>query len=448
MPEDLRVAFPDGGHGVSGSAPPDPGRSTEPTGDPTGSPGLRLSQDPTPREKAAYLKALARAEGFDLVGITVPGPSRHSAFLQAWVEEGHHGSMEYLARPDALERRGDPRRSVPGARCALVVGHGYFQEDPEEIPRDASRGVIARYARGRDYHRVVKKGLDRVHRKLQEDLGRSVPGRSYVDTGPLLERELGELAGLGWFGRNTMLIHPRRGSYFFLGTLLLKLEVSPDEPLGRDHCGSCRACLDGCPTGALLGRNQSGAPVMDATRCISYLTIENRGPIPRELRPLMGNRIYGCDICQEVCPFNVKFTAPAAEPGYAARGPGEPPVGVEPLSSDVWHPGTAAPSLVALLETALDEASWESFSRGSAIRRAGRSGFARNVCVALGNWGSEEAVPVLRSALADSDPIVRMHAAWALGRIGSAEARAALSSRLVDETDECVRSELAAALES
>jgi epoxyqueuosine reductase len=440
---------------VKGSVTPGPGRPPDPSERTPGKPDFPSGGDPTPREVAAGLKALARAEGFDPVGVTLPSPSRHSAFLQGWVEEGRHGTMDYLARPDALERRGDPRRSVPEARSALVVAHGYFQEDPEGVPGDPSRGVIARYARGRDYHRVLKKGLDRVHRKLEEELGRSVVGRSYVDTGPLLERELGERAGLGWFGRNTMLIHPRRGSYFFLGVLLLELEAEPDEPLGRDHCGSCRACLDACPTGALLGRDETGAPVMDATRCISYLTIENRGPIPRELRPLMGNRVYGCDICQEVCPFNVRFAEPATEPGYAARGPGERPVGVEPLAGpDVSaetsseregatpHPGTDSPSLTELLRMALDEDAWEAFSRGSAIRRAGRAGFARNVCVALGNWGSPEAVPVLTRALGDPESLVRGHAAWALGRVGGAAAREVLSGAASSEGDAWLSAEL------
>ena len=401
---------------------------------------------PAPQEVAARLKALARGEGFDPVGITLPSPSRHGAFLRGWVEEGRHGTMDYLARPDALERRGDPSLSLPVARSALVVAHEYFQKDPEGVPGDPSRGVIARYARGRDYHRVVKKGLDRVHRALEEGLGRSVVGRSYVDTGPLLERELGERAGLGWFGRNTMLIHPRKGSYFFLGVLLLELEAEVDEPLGRDHCGSCRACLDACPTGALLGRDADGAPVMDATLCISYLTIENRGPIPRELRPLMGNRVYGCDICQEVCPFSRKFACTSREPSYAARGPGDPPVGVEhdPSVPEGPHPGTDGPPLTELLTMALSEESWEAFSRGSAIRRAGRAGFARNVAVALGNWGSTEAVTVLAEALRDPDPLVRGHAAWALGRIGLSES--VLLVRLEVEPDDWVREEIERAL--
>jgi epoxyqueuosine reductase len=250
-----------------------------------------------------------------------------------------------------------------------------------------------------------------------------------VDTGPILERELARRAGLGWFGRNTMLIHPRRGSWFFLGCLLLDLELEPDEPFRADHCGTCNRCVEACPTGALLGRDESGAPVIDARRCISYLTIEQRGPIPLELRALIGNRVFGCDICQEVCPFNTRFAEEADEPGYAARGPGELPSGVEALAGvgggvAETHPGTRAAPLVEMLETALDEKRWERFSRGSAIRRAGRAGFARNVCVALGNWlGALEAPPrdaveVLERALLDEDPLVREHAAWALDASG------------------------------
>ena len=383
----------------------------------------------TPR--AELLKSLAAEEGFELAGIADSDPSGHVDFLERWVGEERHGTMEYLARPEAFSRRSDLRSSLPEVRSVLVVAHGYGQEDSEGIPEDPALGVIARYARGRDYHRVMRKKLLRIHRRFEEALGEAVPARAFVDTGPLLERELAQRAGLGWFGRNTMLIHPRRGSWFFLGALLLATDLDADPPFERDHCGSCRACLDACPTGALLGRDGAGAPVMDARRCISYLTIENRGPIPLELRSKIGNRIYGCDICQEVCPFNERFGETGAEPGYAARGPGERPVGVERVPDDAsdqtssesvggpLHPGTDAPSLVALLEMALDPEAWEAFSRGSAIRRAGRAGFARNVCVSLGNWGSPEARPVLVRARADPDPLVRGHAAWALGKIPS-----------------------------
>src|SRR5690606_10659355 len=314
-----------------------------------------------------------------------------------------------------------------------------------EAAADPSRAVIARYARGRDYHKVIKPKLLALLRWLEDEVGHELPAaRAYVDTGPVLERELAQRAGLGWFGRNTMLIHPRRGSYFFIGTLLLELELEPDKPFEADRCGTCSACVAACPTGALLGRDENGAPVIDATRCISYLTIELRGPIPRELRPLIGNRVFGCDVCQEVCPYSRKFSRPTSELAFSPRGPGEPPPGVERLPSDAWHPGTAAPSLVDLMS--MDEAAWEAFSRGSALRRAGRAGFRRNVAVALGNWGDEAAVPSLKSGLSDPDPLVRSHSAWALGRIGSASAVVALTKALSTETDQVVIEEIEAAL--
>ena len=454
-----------------GIPPPHPGRPGEGTDPPERGRGA-IGRNPA--LLAEVLKEAARAEGFDLVGVTRPDPSHHGPALGRWLEAGYHGSMAYLARPDAMERRLEPARNGPGggvvpvgvpgpaggpsspphsAGTVLVVGHEYFQPDPPGVLEDPSRGIVARYARGRDYHKVVGKGLRRVHRRICEVLGRGVPHRVYVDTGPVLERELGVRAGLGWFGRNTMLIHPRRGSYFFLGALFLGLDAEPDPPFEADRCGTCRSCLDACPTGALLGRDAEGAPIMDARLCISYLTIENRGPIPRELRPLMGNRIYGCDICQEVCPFNGKFAAEAAEPGYAARGPGERPVGVEaigPVAEGArhLHPGTNAPSLTELLEMALSEERWDAFSRGSAIRRAGRAGFARNVCVAVGNWLAGEpepppaAVAVLTQALSDPEPLVRGHAAWALGQAATKEARFQLSVFAKTEEHPWVRKEL------
>ncbi len=447
-----------------------------------------------PAQRSRRVKELARREGFELVGVAPPDTSAHGDFLGKWLASGFHGEMEYLARPEAVARRRDPGLTLDRVRSVVVVGDEHFRPDPEGVPEDPSRGVIARYARGRDYHRVVMKKLRRLHRRVEELVGEPVAGRAYVDTGPLLERELGQRAGLGWFGRNTMLIHPRRGSHFFLGALLLELDLEPDPPFAEDHCGTCRSCLDACPTGALRGRDENGAPVMDARLCISYLTIEHRGPIPRELRSLMGNRVYGCDICQEVCPFNVKFAEETTEPGYAARGPGERPVGVEPEGgrsarngglpdeggsaepagsgsgsggatleemgpgsaepgrTGPPHPGTDGPPLPDLLATALSEERWEAFSRGSAIRRAGRAGFARNVCVAMGNWlGGKErpepaAVDLLVQALSDPEPLVRGHAAWALGRIRWEIGRSALEVRLPAEADAWVREEVESAL--
>jgi epoxyqueuosine reductase len=312
-------------------------------------------------------------------------------------------------------------------RAVVVVGIDYLADARPDEAEDPSRAVVARYARGRDYHRVVKAKLDALGGRVAALAGRDVVARSYVDTGPILERELGRRAGLGWFGKNTMLIHPRRGSWFFLGALLLDLELDPDPPFAADHCGTCARCLEACPTGALLGRDATGAPVMDAARCISYLTIEQRGAIPRALRPAIGNRIYGCDICQEVCPFNgPKFAETTREADFAARE------------------RTSGARLIDLM--AMDEAAWDEFSRGSAVRRARRAGFLRNVAVGLGNWGSSEAVPALTRALEDAEPLVRGHAAWALGRIGTEAARDALGARLAVEPEPDVRGELTAAL--
>jgi epoxyqueuosine reductase len=335
--------------------------------------------------------------------------------------------MGYLARPDAVARRADLRGTLPEVRSVVVVGMNYLTDPDTEAPPDAGAGVIARYARGRDYHRVMKARLLALLERAAARAAVPVIGRAYVDTGPLLERELAVRAGLGWFGKNTMLIHPRRGSWYFLGALLLDLPLVPDEAFAADHCGTCARCLDACPTGALLGRDATGAPVMDARRCISYLTIEQRGPVPRALRPALGNRIYGCDICQEVCPFNgPKFVERTATPDFQPR------------------PAMDGPALTALM--GMDEDAWERFSRGSAVRRAKRAGFLRNVAVALGNWGAPEAEPALVRALDDEEPLVRGHAAWALGRIGTGSGAAALARRLEVERDGWVREELETAL--
>ena len=335
--------------------------------------------------------------------------------------------MAYLARTDAVVRRTQPQRAWPQLHSAVIVALNYYTPS-EDADADASRGVIARYARGRDYHKVIKQKLFALLDFIEAEAGHELPlARAYVDTGPVLERELAQRAGIGWFGRNTMILNPRRGSYFFLGALLLELRLPPDAPFTEDHCGTCNACVEACPTGALLGRDADGAPVIDATRCISYLTIEHRGPIPRELRPLMGNRIFGCDICQEVCPWNSpKFVQLTREPDFNARAQ------------------TTMPPLTTLM--CMDEASWDEFSRGSAIRRAKRSGLLRNVAVALGNSGAPEAVPALIAALRDDEPLVRGHAAWALGRINAPEARAALFARVSSESDAFVQEELRLAL--
>ena len=269
---------------------------------------------------ADALRAQALASGGSRSsGSATVEASEHIAAYRNWIEEGRHGEMAYLSRADAVSRRGDLDSTLDDVRSVLVVAHEYFVEDPPGVPEDASRAVIARYARGDDYHQVVKEKLVSLAQWLDARLDSKLQSRAYVDTGPILERELAQRAGLGWFGKNTMLINPNLGSYFFVGVLLLDVELPPDEPFVEDRCGTCQACLDACPTGALLGRDESGAPIIDARTCISYLTIELRGPIPAELRPLLGNRVYGCDICQEVCPFTTKFSVPSAEPAYSPK---------------------------------------------------------------------------------------------------------------------------------
>jgi epoxyqueuosine reductase len=367
----------------------------------------------------ARLREHARSLGFAALGVTGLRASEHADFYRDWIAAGLHGDMHYLARPDAVDRRLDPRRTHPELRSAIVVAQPYATADVDDADADASRAIIARYARGRDYHRVLRTRLLRLLRALEVELDRQLPlARACVDTAPVLERELARRAGLGWFGRNTMLIDPRRGSYFFLGVLLVEVELDEDEPFERDHCGTCNACVDSCPTGALLGRDENGAPRMDARRCISYLTIEHRGPIPRELRPLIGNRVFGCDICQEVCPWNApKFVQITMTREF--RSDWRTSGGLDGHHEE-W-PDSDAPSLVELMRLTHEE--WDRWTRGSAIRRAGYAGFKRNVVVALGNWLSsveqppEEAVAALYDALQDGEPLVREHAAWALEQL-------------------------------
>jgi epoxyqueuosine reductase len=287
-------------------------------------------------------------------------------------------------------------------------------------PHPPSRCRIARYALGDDYHDVMRGGLEALLVSIREQTGTEVRGKAYVDTGPLLERDLARRAGLGWFGKNTNLLSVGKGSYFFLGALLLDLPLEPDEPFIGDHCGTCSRCLEACPTGAFVSPY-----VLDARRCISYLTIELKGPIPRELRPLVGDWIYGCDVCQEVCPWNRK--APRTkEPAFRAR------------------PGLTLPELAPLLAMTQEE-----FSRRfkhSPIKRAKRRGLLRNVAVALGNSQDRAAVPALAAAMHDPEALVRAHAAWALGRLGGIEAIAALSEAQAAEVESTVQEEIALAL--
>jgi epoxyqueuosine reductase len=382
------------------------------------------------RDLSARIRELAREMGFSAAGIAPIRPSDHAEAYARWVAAGMHGEMAYLAREDAVAKRADPAVLVPGAKSAVVVAINYHVPDREQDGRtaaeDPSRGVVARYARNDDYHELLKARLIALQDWINAEV-LPAGGRAYVDTGAVLERELAQRAGLGWAGKSTMLVQPGRGTYYFLGVILLDVELAYDAPFVADRCGTCSACLSACPTGALLGRDENGAPVMDARRCISYLTIELRGLIPRELRPLMGNRIYGCDICQEVCPWN-SFAETTAEPAFLPRE------------------GLDGPALIEWMGMTQEE-----FSRrfkDSPIKRTKRRGLLRNVAVALGNWGSPEAVPALAAALDDEEPLVRGHAAWALGRIGTQAAREALARRAEVEEDRWVAVEIGTSLES
>jgi epoxyqueuosine reductase len=365
----------------------------------------------------------ARRLGFDGVGIAPAAPAATAGPYRAWLAAGYHGEMAYLARPDAVAKREDPGRILPGVRTVVAVAtnHHTAPLSPEHRD-DPARGIVASYAWGDDYHDVLLPRLEQLAAWVEAAIGQPVAHRAYVDTGPLLERELAARAGLGFVGKNTNLIHPRLGSWLLLGELLLAAELPPLEPEPEPGtCGRCTRCLDACPTGALVAPYR-----LDARRCIAYLTIEHKGPIPRKLRPALGNRIFGCDICQEVCPWNRRFARPTTEPAFRPR------------------PEAMAPRLLDLIE--LDDEAFRQRFRGSPIRRAKRRGLLRNIAVALGNGRDPVAVPALARALHDPEPLVRGHAAWALGRIATRPAQEALTGAVDRETEDGVQQELRQAL--
>ncbi len=365
-----------------------------------------------PEVRTQHLKARAHELGFSLVGIVPAQPARRLDAYLRWIAQEMHGTMGYMARPDRVVRRQDLQVILPGVQSLVCVGLDYFSwRLPEEIVGDPGRGRIANYAWGQDYHEVMMPRLAALAQWLARESGAPVRQRVYVDTGAILERDHAERAGLGFTGKNTMLIHPRRGSWFFLGELLTTLPLAYDElraPL--PSCGSCRRCLDVCPTNAF-----PEPYVLDARRCISYLTIEHKGWIPQELRPFMGNWIYGCDLCQEVCPFN-RFAQPTTEEVF---GPA--------------HWDMAAPPLLQIL--ALDEVGFQKQFAHSPIKRIKRRGLLRNACVAAGNWGSLTAVPALVPLLLDAEPLIRGHAAWALRQIGGRDAETAVAQARRREAD-------------
>lgn len=345
------------------------------------------------------VKRWARECGFDLVGVTRAEPLPEASYYQQWIAAGMHGAMGYLAGARG-EKRADPRRLLPSARSVICVGKLYNTPTAgSQSLADPLRGWISRYAWGLDYHRILRAGLERLLEKLRAAASAPFEAFIAVDTAPVLERALARRAGLGWIGRNTCLIHQQAGSWFFLGELLVSLELEPDAP-PPDRCGSCRRCIEACPTGALVPTERADGPrwALDARRCISYLTIELRAAIPEALRPFVGRHLFGCDICQEVCPWNRKapVTAEAA-----------------------FQPRTWAPDLAEL--AALGEAEFRQRFAGTPVARAGHRGLLRNVAVAMGNSGDRRLRPALLRLAQVPDPLVAEHALWALSRTAAAD---------------------------
>lgn len=434
--------------------------------------GSSTAQDNPGADLATAVRSEAQRLGFDLCRFAPVAEAVHADFFEGWLEADRAGEMAYLARhvekrrqPAMLHEEGPPFRSV------IVLAVDYFQAAlPADVLSDPSRGVIASYAWGEDYHEIIRPLLYELDAFIRARTGRTTHGKGLVDTGPVLERDWALRAGLGFTGKNCCTIHPGRGSWLLLATLLVPEELSYDAPPLQENrditvadvlrglaptgrygvwtiplcegddrdqtrtgtCGACTRCLDACPTDAFVGPFH-----LDPQRCISYWTIEARTPIPRALRARFGNRIFGCDICQEVCPWNGRLSArsPLLDGLRAREDRMAPPLldGFRP-SSPYW----------------VDDGAFALHFRRSPVKRAKRAGMLRNVCVALGNWGDPAATPALRQALADPAPLARGHAAWALGEVGrrypATAAQSILAARLSEEADRWVRDEIVSAL--
>lgn len=366
------------------------------------------------KDLRALIASEAHAAGFDVSAIARLADFGVEAgqHLNTFLAEGRHGDMDWLA--STIVRRRHPQQMWPEARTAILLGTSYAPErDPLSILGEVKRGAISIYAQGRDYHDVVKSRLKRVAGALQRTSGADV--KVFVDTAPLMEKPLAMLAGLGWQGKHTNLVSREHGSWLFLGAILTTADTAPDEP-GQDHCGHCRRCLDVCPTNAFPAPYQ-----LDARRCISYLTIEHKGQIERSLRLPMGNRIYGCDDCLAVCPWN-KFAQAGREVRFHAR------------------PETDNPPLEDLL--GLDDATFRKRFAGTAVKRIGRDRFLRNVAIAAGNSGEQSLILQLEQLLSDESALVRGAAVWAIARLVPRARLQALAAKLyLHEQDASVRSE-------
>ena len=372
-----------------------------------------------PREITNIVKESATTMGFDLVRITSADRFQEDEEIALErVRKGLMGGLPWYTE-SRVARGANPSELLPGARSIISLGMSYLPPDEQRADEQQAKGAglrgrVAVYAWGKDYHRVLKGRMKALVEDMSTKLGRDVKSRWYVDDGPMLDRAVAQRAGTGWFGKNTNILTSGFGSWVFLSQVITDMELIPDPPLAKT-CGSCTRCLTACPTDAF-----TSAYELDNTRCISYLTIEHRGAIPRELRPLMQDWVFGCDICQDVCPVNRKASA-TQEPAFQETR-------------------LATLDLVKVLE--MSEEQFREQFRQSPIKRAKRTGLQRNACIALGNLGDREAVPPLARTLSEGEPLVRGHAAWALGRIGGRDARKALTAALQAESDPDVIGEI------
>jgi len=342
------------------------------------------------------IKDKARQLGFILAGVTLPESPPHYSTFENWLAQGHHGTMNYLATDRARAHRADPKNILPECKSILVLATAYDSPLPSGEGLGV-RGKVASYAHGDDYHNVLPARMEELVHFIEEQAGGPVKNRFYTDTGPILERDLAQRAGIGWIGKNTCLIHPKRGSYFFISEILLDLALEPDPAFTTDHCGTCTRCITACPTDCILPNR-----TLDATRCISYLTIELKDDIPVELREKIGGWVFGCDICQMVCPWN----------RFAAEG--DPAFADDPSSS-------LRTPLVLTDELTLTPQAFNHRFKRTPVTRAKRRGYLRNVAVALGNTGDKNALPALENALNDDESLIREHAQWAIDKIKERE---------------------------
>ena len=383
----------------------------------------------------AIAKEYALELGFDLVRVT--SAEQFAQDRDVTLERLRAGLMDGLPwfNESRVQRGSNPAALLPEARSVICLGLNYYRQADDARQNRRPTGKVAVYAWGRDYHKVMKRMMRDYVEGMRSRLGKEFAARWYVDDGPMLDRAAANRSGLGWFGKNTNVLTSSHGSWVFLGQVVTDLELEPDPPL-KKTCGNCVRCIEDCPTGAIT------APyTIDNTRCISYLTIENRGEIPVDLRPQMGDWVFGCDICQDVCPVNRK-AIPSSSP---LLGDGiSPGVGPTERISDAQYSETPA-TLDLIQVLGMSEEQFRSRFRGTAILRAKRVGLQRNACVALGNLRAADAVPALCRVLAEGDTLVRGHAAWALGRIGGPEARRALEVAMGEERDAWVLGEVAAA---